>query len=157
MRKIFVLAGCLVLVFASVAFAGDATVNTGCGLGTMLWGDHADGSSVSQAFQATTNGSFGAQTFGVSSGTSECKQPSSFVRNDELNKFVRLNMDNLAKDISKGSGESLDTLAELLKIAPEQKARFVANLQANFSRIYSSEKVEFADVVDGIIAASRIS
>ena len=157
MRKTLALAVCLVLVFASLAFAGTAKDNTGCGLGTMLWGNNADGSSVSQAFQATTNGTFGAQTFGISSGTSECKQPSSFVQNKELNKFVRSNMDNLAKDIAEGRGETLDTLAELLRIAPARKAQFVANVQANFSRIYSSDKVEFADVVDGIIAAANIS
>jgi hypothetical protein len=157
MRKIVAVAVCLVFVFASLAFAGTAKDNTGCGLGTMLWKDNADGSSVSQAFQATTNGTSGAQTFGISSGTSECKQPSSFVQNEELNKFVRFNMDNLAKDIAKGKGETLDTLVELLHIAPDQKAKFVVNVQANFSRIYSSDKVEFADVVDGIIAASHIS
>ena len=157
MRKIFVVAICTVFVCASFAFAGTAKDNTGCGLGTMLWENNADGSSVSQAFQATTNGTSGAQTFGISSGTSECKQPSSFVQNEELNKFVLVNMDNLAKDVARGKGETLDTVAELLHIAPSQQAKFVANMQANFSKIYSSEKVEFSTVIDGIIAASHIS
>jgi hypothetical protein len=44
-----------------------------------------------------------------------------------------------------------------MQIAPSQKDRFIANLQANFSSIYSSPKVELADVVDGIVAASKIS
>ncbi len=157
MRKIFVVAISVVFVCTGLAFAGTAKDNTGCGLGTMLWKDGADGSSISQAFQATTNGTSGAQTFGISSGTSECKQPSSFVQNEELKKFVLSNMDNLAKDMAKGKGETLDTLAELLNVAPDQKARFVANIQANFSNIYSSEKVEFSAVIDGIIAASQIS
>lgn len=157
MRKIFLVAICMVFVCTSFAFAGTAKDNTGCGLGTMLWKDSADGSSVSQAFQATTNGTSGAQTFGLSSGTSECKQPSSFVQNEELNKFVFSNMDNLAKDMARGKGETLDTLAELLHIAPDQKAKFVANMQANFSKIYSSEKVEFSAVIDWIIATSHLS
>ncbi len=157
MKRILVLTICMVLVCAGFAFAGTAKDNTGCGLGTMLWENKADGSSVSQALQATTNGTFGAQTFGISTGTSECKQPASFVKNEELNKFVLANMDNLAKETAKGKGETLDTLAELMQISPDQKAKFIANMQANFSKIYSSEKVELADVVDGIIAASHLS
>jgi len=157
MKKILVVAACLVLALSGLAFAGVAKDNTGCGLGAMVFENKADGSSVSQAFQATTNGTSGNQTFGISSGTSECKQPASFVQNEQLKSFVRSNMDNLAKETAQGRGESLDTLAELMQIAPSQKDRFIANLQANFSSIYSSPKVELADVVDGIVAASKIS
>src|SRR6266545_2071443 len=41
----------------------------GCGLGSMLIGSKP---GIVQIFAATTNGSFGTQTFGITSGTSNC-------------------------------------------------------------------------------------
>src|SRR4029079_8166096 len=94
--------------------AGQARSNVGCGLGTMLWANNADGSVLFQAFQATTNGTSGTQTFGITSGTSDCVKPGSWVQNEKLIEFVRANMDNLARDIAQGKGETLATFDEML-------------------------------------------
>ena len=155
MRRIL-MAVALTAVMASTAFAaGTARSNTGCGLGTMLWEGKTDNSSLFQAFQATTNGTSGAQTFGISSGTSECQQPSSFVQNEKLIRFVQANMDNLAKDIAMGKGESLDTFAEMLGVAPTQAAAFNAKLQANFGKIFTSEHIVLAEVIDNAVAVAN--
>ena len=61
-------------------------------------------------------------------------------------------MDNLAKDIAMGQGESLETLAELMSIPAESRGATYAKLQSNFSNIFTSENIEAADVVDNIIA-----
>jgi len=71
--------------------------------------------------------------------------------NDRAQEFVASNMDSLAKDISRGEGESLSTLAELLKI--ENKASFYAALQSNYNSIYANSQVEMADVLDGVSSA----
>ena len=139
----------LSIAMSGAAFAaGEAAVNTGCGLGTLLWENKADNSTLFQAFQATTNATSGNQTFGITSGTLNCKQPDKFVRNDKLMHFVQANMDNLAKDIAMGRGETLDTFAELLGVNPAENAAFNANLQANFDKIFPSENVVLADVID---------
>ena len=70
---VFTAAGCLFL--AGTALAQQARHNTGCGLGTVLWGEKANGSVISQSMQATTNNIFGSQTFGITSGTLGCDQP----------------------------------------------------------------------------------
>jgi hypothetical protein len=57
-------------------------------------------------------------------------------------------MDELAKDIAMGQGESVDTLAELLNV--EDKAAFSAALQSNYNDIYTSKNVEMSDVVANI-------
>jgi hypothetical protein len=139
--------------FAAAA-SGQAKQNTGCGLGTMLFQNNADQSSLLQAFQATTNGSFGAQTFGISSGTSECKQPSKFVSNERLNEFVVANMDNLAKDIAMGRGETLDAFADLMQVPSEKRPEFYQKLQSSFVKIFTSENVVLANVVDSVAAVS---
>ncbi len=144
----------LILVSASVVFAG-ARENVGCGLGTMLFKNNADESSLLQAFQATTNGTSGNQTFGVTSGTSECKQPAKFVRNDRLNEFVHSNLDDLAKDIANGRGETLGTLAELMGVPAADRTAFYGNLKTHFAEIFPSKDVEYAQVVDRIVTVAN--
>ena len=150
MKKVL-LAATLSLLVASPALAASGKANTGCGLGTLAWAGRADNSVISQASQATTNGSFGTQTFGITSGTSECGTPSSFVQNERLNHFVRANMDNLASDIAKGHGEALDAFAELLQVPVEQRPEFNAKLQKNFDKVFTSSTVEMAAVIDNSV------
>jgi hypothetical protein len=155
MKKVlFAVAICLAMSGAAQA-AGDARSNTGCGLGTMLWENKADNSILFQAFQATTNGTSGSQTFGISSGTSNCQQPSKFVQSEKLINFVQGNLDNLAKDIAMGKGETLDTFAELLGVTPAQSVSFNAKLQANFGKIFTSEQVVLAEVIDNALTVAN--
>lgn len=123
-----------------------ANDNTGCGLGSLIIKDQ--NTVVLQALAATTNGIFGNQTFGITSGTSNCDKPSNFVSNDKLNRFVAENMDELALDISAGQGETLSTVAKLMNV--EDSAAFSSKLQSNFTNIYSSENVTSATVIDSI-------
>ncbi len=133
-----------VAALSSAAIAG-VNSQTGCGLGSMIIKD--DSSAVLLALQATTNGTSGNQTFGITSGTSGCKK-TKFVMNERAEEFVASNMDQLAKEIAVGHGESVDTLAELLAV--EDKEVFASALQANYNSIYTSQNVEMADVLDNI-------
>jgi len=133
-----------VAALSSAAIAG-VNSQTGCGLGSMIIKD--DSSAVLLALQATTNGTSGNQTFGITSGTSGCKK-TKFVMNERAEEFVASNMDQLAKEIAMGHGESVDTLAELLAV--DDKEVFASALQANYNSIYTSQNVEMADVLDNI-------
>lgn len=153
MKKVLISAAILGIVSTGAAFAaGSSQSNTGCGLGSMLLGEAANDSTGLQLLVTTTNMTFGNQTFGITSGTLDCKQPSKIVKNDRLNEFVVSNIDSLAKDIAMGNGESLDTLAELMGISADKRTAVYASLQANFSNIFTSERVEAADVVDNIVS-----
>lgn len=147
MKKILVSA----LAAVALSTSAMATVNsqTGCGLGAVIIKD--DSSAVMLALQATTNGTSGNQTFGITSGTLGCKKVK-LVMNERAEEFVASNMDILAKEIAVGHGESLDTLAELLNV--EDKAEFSASLQSNYNSIYTSQKVEMNDVLDNIATTS---
>lgn len=145
-----------IMLFAGHTFAvGMAEQNTGCGLGTMLWAGNADDSMFSQALQATTNGTFGNQTFGISSGTLGCKQPSKFAFNDKLIHFASANLDGLARDIAMGQGESLETLAELMSVPAGQRELFARKLQANFDKIFPTGREDYATVLDSIHEISQ--
>jgi hypothetical protein len=156
MKKLFVVAVAVAsLLIAGVAFAGQAASNTGCGLGTMLFKNNADNSVILQTFQATTNGIYGNQTFGITTGTSECQQPKNFVSNQQLNEFMVANMDNLARDIAQGRGETLDAFAELLGVPSEKRPEFYGQLQSGFAKIFTSPGVQMASVMDNISTVSK--
>jgi hypothetical protein len=148
--KVAVMSLMLVSVVSTAFAAGQARSNTGCGLGTVLFKNSADNSTILQSFQFTTNAFLGNATFGITSGTSECQQPSKIAKNDRLNEFMVANMDNLAKEIAMGKGETLEAFAELLQIPAENRPEFYQKLQANFAKIFTSEDVQFAKVADNV-------
>jgi hypothetical protein len=148
MKKLF-LAVLVVLVSVNLSFA-TARKNSGCGLGSMLI-SHNNDTLIGNLAMTFLNGTFGTQTFGISTGTSECDRPTHFVKNERLQEFVVANMDNLAKDIVVGKGETLDSFAELLNIPVEQRPAFYAKLHDSFMKIFTSEKVQMAEVIDNIV------
>ena len=150
MKKVLLTAA-LTLICASAAYADH---NTGCGLGSLLWAGKAD-STVSQSLQATTNGTFGNQTFGITTGTLGCNTPAKFVKSEELNRFVKSNMDSLATDIARGHGENLDAFAELLQVPVEKRTEFAAKLQGNFAKVFTSDQVVLAEVIDNTITVTN--
>lgn len=153
MKKIL-LALFICAVACNLAYAGaELKKNCGCGMGSILF-ENNEG-LMSQTAAATTNGLFGNQTFGISSGTLECNQPAAFYGSLMLHRFVAENMDNLAKDISRGQGESLETLAVLMNVPQQQRGDFSTKLQANFGRIFTSPQVTEEEVVANIIAVTK--
>ncbi|MCP3922978.1 MAG: DUF3015 domain-containing protein [Desulfobacterales bacterium] len=67
-----------------------------------------------------------------------------------LNRFVADNLNNLAIDIAKGSGEYIEALAEIKQITKDDKEIFFANLKSNFDNIFPSSEVDHKYVVDKI-------
>ncbi len=144
----------LVFVFGSFAMAGQAAqMNTGCGLGAMVFQDNqkVDDSLLLQLVMTLLNGTCGNQTFGITSGTSNCKKPSKIVKDERMQQFVVANLDELARDIARGQGETLDTLADMMNIPQSERPQVYSKLQSNFSKIFPSEKVEGTEVVDNIV------
>lgn len=145
MKKIFL--GFVVCgVLGSVAFA-NANSQTGCGLGTLIISQ--PNSAVLYALQATTNHSTFTQTFGISSGTMNCRK-ARFVLDERVQEFVAANMDALHKEISMARGETLDTLVELLQV--EDQEAFKQSLQENYLAIYQNANVDMASTLDSIQA-----
>ena len=79
MKKVLIGAVVFGMMSTGVAFAaGAGQSNTGCGLGSVILGEAAADSTALQVLVTTTNGTFANQTFGITSGTLDCKQPSKF-------------------------------------------------------------------------------
>ena len=111
----------------------------GCGLGKELWADANNQKSIGvQVLAATTNGTLGNQTFGISSGTSGCTNNGTILSEYRVTVFANANFDNLSQDMAKGNGEHLTSFAELLNIPQEQRAEFYALAQSHYRGIVES-------------------
>ena len=154
MKKLVVIfsAGFMMMVVLSGVGWADQK-NTGCGLGSIAF--EGQNGLVSQTVAATLNGIFGNQTFGITSGTSNCEQYKSFTYNEKVDTFVADNMDNLARDIARGQGEYVNTLAVLMEIPKAKKAAFRSQLQAHFSDIYTSDQITYSEVVQNIVVVAQ--
>ena len=115
----------------------------GCGLGSLVFG--AQPGAV-QILAATTNGTFGSQTFGITTGTSNC---GSGMMASGTKNFVDANREVLAKDISRGSGEAIGALAVINACA--DSAKIGPALQKNFQVIFPTESATNEQVTDAIL------
>ena len=108
-----------------------------CGWGSKLF----DGQSgvVPQGLAGITNGIFFNQTFGVSFGTSGCTQDGTVRSTWKTSMFIDGNKERLARDMSVGSGESLDSLAHLLGVEAADRAAFNRVARDNMQRIFPSD------------------
>ena len=116
-----------------------ADPDIGCGLGTQIW----TGSKgiAPKVLGATTNGSFGNQTFGITSGTIGCHQGGTVTADAKVQIFTGANLDRLARDMAQGGGETLDAFASLLGIRAEDKPAFFRLTQARFADLYAGDAV----------------
>ena len=120
----------------------------GCGLGSIVFGNKP---GFMQVFAATTNGLFGSQTFGITSGTSNCS--SSAPGGMAARQFIETNRQAFAKDVSRGSGE---TIASLTVLSGCRDAAAVgATLQRNFGTIFPSAKASDTDVSAAAVASLK--
>jgi Protein of unknown function (DUF3015) len=115
----------------------------GCGLGSIIFGG---GTGFTQILAATTNGSSGNQTFGITSGTSNCDAAAS---TESAKNFVEANRVALAKDISRGKGQTLTSLSELAGCSNSKAVG--AKLRKNFKRIFPNAQATDAAVSDSVV------
>lgn len=116
--------------------AGENNVGS-CGWGSKVF--EGQSGIFPQVFAATTNGSTGNQTFGVTSGTSGCTQDGVVKSTWKTAMFIDGNREKLAHDMSSGSGESLESLAKLIGVQDQHKAAFFQATKENFAKIFSSD------------------
>lgn len=117
----------------------------GCGLGSIIFGAKP---GFVQVFAATTNGTFSSQTFGITSGTSNCSDTGSSQAATRT--FIQVNREALAKDASRGAG---DTIRSLAAVAGCRDAEAVGlKLQQNFNTVFPTATTPTSEVTDAVIS-----
>lgn len=143
MKKLVAVAAVAAL-FPAIAVAQQNNIGS-CGWGSKVF----DGQSglAPQVLGATTNGTFGNQTFGITSGTSGCTQDGAVRSTWKTAMFIDGNKETLARDMSVGSGEALDSLAHLLGVEAADRAAFNRIARDNMQRIFPRDNAETEQVV----------
>ena len=120
----------------------------GCGLGSIVFGNKP---GFMQVFAATTNGTSASQTFGITSGTSNCN--SGGGGGMAARQFIETNRQAFAKDASRGSGE---TIASLTTLSGCRDTKAVGvTLQKNFTAIFPSAAASDTDVSARAVASLK--
>jgi hypothetical protein len=149
MKKLVAVAAVAAL-FPAVAFAQQNNIGS-CGWGSKVF----DGQSgvAPQVLAVTTNGTSGNQTFGITSGTSGCTQDGAVRSTWKTAMFIDGNKERLARDMSTGGGEALDSLAHLLGVEEADRAAFNRLARDNMQSIFPSENAGTEQVVSALRAA----
>ena len=148
---VFVLAFFLVMGTAGMALGNPPNNGPGCGLGKLAWADSQQKETIGgQVLMATTNGTFGSQTFGMSSGTSGCTNDGKVFASEKVNVFTALNFDNLSQEMAQGQGEHLTSLATLMGIPEENHHDFFAMTQENYTTLVQAGETSPKAVVKAI-------
>jgi len=133
----------LIAALPTLAMAADNV--GGCGVGSMVF--KGQSGVVPQVLAVTTNGSTGNQTFGITSGTLGCTQDGVVTSNMKTALFIQSNKDQLARDMSVGSGETLAALSHLLGVEAQDQAAFNHLTKDNVARIFTTDSVATEQVV----------
>jgi len=132
-------------VLAAVAISTQAMADygsAGCGLGSMVFGSEK---GFIQLLAATTNGTSASQTFGITSGTSNCGSGGAAPT---VKAYIEVNRETLANDISRGQGETLNNLSQLMGCTKTNEVG--PALQKNYKTIFPTTKVS-ANEIEGSI------
>jgi len=130
---------CFVLGIAVTASAAaSADTGAGCGLGKLAWMDYGGQKQIApQVMMATTNATFGSQTFGISSGTSGCANDGVIIKNKHIN-MASSTYESLLQEMAQGHGEHLTSLAMLLGVAEKDQPLFFALVQEKYTTLIVS-------------------
>ena len=134
----------MAFAMAAPVVHADGYGTAGCGLGSILFGDDP---GIIQVLASTTNYSFGTQTFGSTSGTSNCNDSGGGSASAKA--FIEANRETLSKDIARGQGETITNLSALAGCSDE--AAVGTALQKNFGKIFPQASVSDEQVSQSVL------
>lgn len=153
MRKLTLLFAIVGVLFTAKAANAQGYGMAGCGLGSLLFGN--DNTTLMQILAATTNGTFGSQTFGITSGTSNCTSGGVVKAEREQAAFAEVNFQDLKRNMASGGGEYLMSFSTLLGCEDAAKPVLFKLAQDKYEVIVPSEKTGPLDMVVALKAQIR--
>lgn len=131
-------------------YAGGWYGMAGCGLGSMIFGPV--NSPGAQLLASTTNSTFASQTFGITSGTSNCVYGGVVAMDRQQQVFAEVNFADLKRDMAAGGGEFLTSFAVLLGCDAVAQPRLAHLMQADYETLLPSA----ATTPDQLVSAVHV-
>lgn len=139
----------LIMAFSLLpAAAVLADEGAGCGLGKTLW--EGQSGLLANISAATTNGSSGTQTFGITSGTSGCNADSTVKTEKEQEVFVAVNLENISQEMAQGNGEHLRALATLMGCSTSVYGEFAGMTQDKYEVLFPAADTSTLNLLSGL-------
>jgi hypothetical protein len=132
--KLVMLVGLLAL---NTSFAAKVPYGmSGCGLGSFFKSNDKNSQLASAAINMFVFPAWPAMT----TGTSGCTENMSKVSAVEKEVYISANYGTIAKEAAQGSGEHLNTLAELMGCEKSTQEAFAKFSQKNYEKLYGTEE-----------------
>ena len=149
MKKLLIASTLLVSTSAFADAPGSAT----CGWGNMLF--KGQSGTPSHVLAATTNGSTGNNTIGMTFGTNGCSTTGKLTYGGKEMIDVSMIMDEFSEDVARGNGEAITAVAVSLGVSEEDRALFKATLHNNFNTLFPSENTTTEHVVSSMFSLMK--
>lgn len=130
---------------ATAAYAGGQN-DGGCGLGSMLF---TEDKPAMQILAATTNGTFGNQTFGITTGTLGCTSGGLLKAGKEREVFIATNFRALEREMAAGKGQYASSLGALMGCGAHTD-KFLSFSKARFETLFPSAAVTPKDLLENL-------
>jgi len=123
----------------------------GCGLGYLLL-SNKDNDKVTQVIGATTNGTFGSQTFGISSGTSGCTEDGAVKVAKATEVYAEVNLQSIRQEMAAGQGEYVSTFARMVGASEASKMQMVHFFQENYAALFPKADTSSTEMLHTLAA-----
>ncbi len=146
-----VIAGLALLSASSVAMAGAAGGDGGCGWGNALF--KGSNGTATHVLAAITNAFLSNNTFGMTTGTNGCSTSGTLTYGGKS--AVSAIMDEFSEDVARGEGDALNTVAVLYGIESADRPTFARVMHENFAVIFPNEDVTAEEMIASIEAVMK--
>ena len=141
-----IIAGIVLCSASSIALAGAAGGDGGCGWGNALF--KGSSGTASHVIAGITNSLFGNNTFGMTTGTNGCTTTGALSYGGKA--AVTSIMDEFSEDVARGEGDALNTVAVLYGVEQPDRKTFAKVMHENFAVIFPTENVTADEMISSI-------
>jgi hypothetical protein len=141
-----VIAGLVLISASSVANAGAAGGDGGCGWGNALF--EGQSGTATHVLAGITNVTTGNNTFGMTTGTNGCSTSGTLSYGGES--VVSAIMDEFSEDVARGEGDAMDTVAVVYGVDAHDRDTFAKVMHENFSTLFPGEDVTAEELMASI-------
>ncbi len=144
MKRTLWLIAALTVIGTAAQAAGQN--DAGCGIGSMLFKEQQP---VHQIVAATTNGCFGNQTFGITTGTLGCTSGGLIKSSKEREVFVATNLRAIERELAAGKGQYASSLATLSGCGAKSE-EFLSLSKARYEKLFPSANIGAAELIKNL-------
>ncbi len=137
------------LLAASSSVLAVAPGGPTCGWGNIVM----EGKSglVNHFLAATTNGTSGNATFGMTFGTVGCSVDGPLTSGGTFIGWFDNILEEYSTDVAQGSGEALQAVAVMMGIDKQDRAHFDQLMHDNFATLFPNQNVTSQEVIDSMV------